>query len=507
MFYGRFLGMNFDIENYIPHKFQSGHGIEKEGLRVNPNGKLALTQHPVCLGSKLTHPMITTDYAENLLEFVTPVGVHFKKTHEILKELHKVTFNCIKDELIWPVSMPSLLPDEKDIQVADYGHSNIGKMKSVYRTGLGHRYGKSMQMIAGIHYNFSLPTPWLKQEFDKQKEYSEYKDFVSSVYFHLIRNFRRHSWLLTYLFGSSPVVDENFLVGKDHQLQMLSPKTFGLPYATCLRMGGLGYTSAAQASINVCFNKLDSYISSTEEARTTSYEPYEKIGTKVGGVYRQLTTNLIQIDNEFYSRIRPKRVRLPGMNSLMSLHTSGVEYLEVRLLDVNPFDCVGINREQMKFLNQFLLFCLFQDSPILSQEECRKLDLQYNQVVTQGRDPKQGFHKKASDLLDDIYEFCSVYGDGLTQSILEMQQDSSKILSQRVIDSIGSGSFLEFAIELGQKYREELLAVEICPARESHYQDLVQDSINEQMEIEANDKMDFDTFLQDYYKKTRLQTS
>jgi glutamate--cysteine ligase len=499
--------MNFDIEAYIPHKFQSGHGIEKEGLRVTPNGKLASTQHPVCLGSKLTHPMITTDYAETLMEFVTPVGVHFKKTHEILQELHKLTYSCIKDELIWPVSMPSLLPEEKDIHVADYGHSNIGKMKTVYRKGLGHRYGKSMQMIAGIHYNFSLPTAWLKEEFSKQNKIKEYKDYVSDVYFHLIRNFRRHSWLLTYLYGSSPVVDENFLTGKDHQLEMLSPRTFGLPHATCLRMGGLGYTSSAQSSINVCFNKLNTYIQSIEKARTTSYEPYEKIGTKVAGEYRQLSTNLIQIDNEFYSRIRPKRVRLPGMNSLMSLHTSGIEYLEVRLLDVNPFDCVGITREQMKFLNQFLLFCLFQESPILSSEECRKLDLQYNQVVTQGRDPSLGYHKKASDLLDDIYEFCSVYGDGLPQSVLEMQQDPKKILSQRFMDSLGKNSFTEFTLDLAKKYRDEIMQVEINCARESYFQELVQDSINEQMEIEANDKMDFDDFLKDYYQKTRLNFS
>lgn len=162
-------------------------GIEKESLRVRPDGTLATTPHPAPLGSALTHPLVTTDFSESQLELITGVQTNAEACIEELTQIHQAVYRAIGDELLWSASMPCRLPDEASIPIGLYGTSNVGRAKSVYRTGLSHRYGKRMQMISGIHYNFSMP--------DKR---------TNDDYFGLIRNFRRNSWLITYLFGASP---------------------------------------------------------------------------------------------------------------------------------------------------------------------------------------------------------------------------------------------------------------------------------------------------------------
>ena len=177
-----------------------------------------------------------------------------------------------------------------------------------------------MQTISGIHYNFSLPEP-----------------LSNDAYFALIRNFRRHSWLLLYLFGASPAVCASFVADRAHELERLSEDTFYLPYATSLRMGRLGYQSEAQSSLAVSYNSLESYAASLQDALTKPYPAYEAIGIRDGDDYRQLATSLLQIENEFYGTIRPKRVIRPGERPLHALRERGVEYVEVRLMDLDPF--------------------------------------------------------------------------------------------------------------------------------------------------------------------------
>ncbi|MGH8734830.1 MAG: glutamate--cysteine ligase, partial [Burkholderiales bacterium] len=295
-------------------------GIEKESLRVPPDGSLALTPHPAALGSALTHPHITTDFSESQLELIT--GVHPDAGHclQELTEIHQVVMRAIGDELLWASSMPCNLPADDAIPIGRYGSSNVGRAKSVYRTGLSYRYGRRMQTISGIHYNFSLP------------------GVGSDGYFALIRNFRRLSWLPLYLFGASPAVCTSFVEGRRHPLQELSPGTHYLPHATSLRMGRLGYQSDAQANLIVSYNSLKSYAASLHEALTVPYPPYEKIGIKDGENYKQLATSLLQIENEFYSPIRPKRRIKPGERPLHALRERGVEYVEVRLMDLDPFN-------------------------------------------------------------------------------------------------------------------------------------------------------------------------
>ncbi|MBS0599309.1 MAG: glutamate--cysteine ligase, partial [Proteobacteria bacterium] len=253
-----------------------GRGIEKESLRARPDGTLALTPHPAALGAPLTHPHITTDYSESLIELVTGVHRDAAACLNELTEIHQVVAHemaAIGDESLWVASMPCRLPTDENIPLGVYGTSNVGRAKSVYRMGLGHRYGRRMQTIAGIHYNWSLP------------------GLGNDDYFGLIRNFRRNAFLLLVLFGASPVLDAPFVAGRDHGLQPLGEASMYLPHATSLRMGRLGYQSDAQASLNVSYNCLDSYANSLEAALTQPYPAYEAIGIRnLGGEYNQLAT-------------------------------------------------------------------------------------------------------------------------------------------------------------------------------------------------------------------------
>ncbi|MDB5868281.1 MAG: glutamate-cysteine ligase, partial [Polaromonas sp.] len=306
-------------------------GIEKESLRAQPSGALALTPHPASLGSALTHPSITTDFSESQVELVTAAHASPEAALEELTQLHQFTYRALQetgDEMLWVSSMPCGLPTDETIPIARFGASNVGRAKSVYRMGLSHRYGRRMQTISGIHYNWSLP------------------GVTSEQYFALIRNFRRHAFLLLYLFGASPAVCSTFVASRQHELQELTDTTMYMPHGTSLRMGRLGYQSDAQASLAVSYNSLEGYGASLQDALSRPYPAYEKVGIRnPGGDYNQLATTLLQIENEFYGTIRPKRVIRQGERPLHALRERGVEYIEVRLMDLDPFEPVGINAQ------------------------------------------------------------------------------------------------------------------------------------------------------------------
>src|SRR5262245_36365347 len=347
-------------------------GIEKESLRVLPTGALALTPHPLALGSALTHERITTDYSESQLELITRAHADVRACEQELTQIHQYVYRVLRDsgEMLWVASMPCGLPADETIPIGVYGTSNIGHAKSVYRMGLGHRYGRRMQTISGIHYNWSLP------------------GLGNDEYFALIRNFRRHSFVLLVLYGASPAVCNSFVAGREHGLQPLSPHTLHLPHATSLRMGRLGYQSDAQGSLSVSYNNIESYGASLQEALTKPYAPYKAIGVRnPGGEYNQLATTLLQIENEFYGTIRPKRVIKSGERPLHALRERGVEYVEVRCMDLDPFVDIGIAAPTMRFIDVFLLHCLLSDSPPDSREEIAALARNQHAAAARGREP------------------------------------------------------------------------------------------------------------------------
>ena len=485
-------------------------GVEKESLRALPDGSLALTPHPAALGSALTHPHITTDFSESQLEFVTGVHASAQACLEELTQIHQFSYRALRelgDEMLWVSSMPCGLPTDENIPIGRYGTSNVGRAKSVYRMGLSHRYGRRMQTISGIHYNWSMP------------------GISTEAYFGLIRNFRRHSFLLLYLFGASPALCSSFVAGRDHELQPLNGHTLHMPHGSSLRMGRLGYQSDAQASLKVSYNSLESYAASLQEALTKPYPAYEAVGIRnPGGDYNQLATSLLQIENEFYGTIRPKRVIYPGERPLHALRERGVEYVEVRCMDLDPFEPVGINASAMRFLDLFLLHCLLADSPPDTPDEIGVLARNQQRVAARGREP--GLRLERGDAAVTLAEWgAELLGalapiaqrlDALHGGSSHRDALGSAATVLRAPDSAPSARVLAtMARDFGNEFtgftraqsvhtREQLLALPFPERLRAAFVAAWQASVDEQRRIEANDSLPFEIYRQQYISAERL---
>lgn len=501
-------------------------GIEREGLRVDADGRLAQTPHPTCLGSALTHPQITTDFSEALLEFITPPTHRVEDLFKQLYDIQGFTLSKLGNEMIWSSSMPCVLNDDSTIPVAQYGESNNGKMKTVYRVGLGHRYGRAMQTVAGLHYNFSLPDAFWSFLHREENSLLDLQEFKDQKYFGLIRNFRRYYWLLVYLFGASPALCGSFVKGRNHNLEpLLDDRTLHLPYATSLRMGDLGYQSSAQESLYVCYNNKQSYITTLCSAITTPIEEYKEIGlTDSNGEHKQLNTSLLQIENEFYSSIRPKRTARHGETALSALCNRGVEYIEVRCLDIDPFDPLGVNKPQVRFLDTFLLYCALQESPDTSPEEF--VDVLSNQktVVNQGRNPDAQVEtfakgkvplKQAGEALINamrpVAELLDIAhgGEEHTHSLegqLEAVLNPELTPSARVLSHLHDKKipYAHYALAQSRHHHETLLAKIPGAAVRKRFEAMASESLNKQTKLEESNSGDFEVFLDDYYKQYQM---
>lgn len=492
------------------------HGIEKESLRVDPNGHLAHTPHPAALGSALTHATITTDFSEALMEFITPVFNDAQDSIGFLSDLHTYTYTRLpREELLWTSSMPCVIGKDEEIPLAQYGSSNVGKLKTLYRKGLSFRYGRTMQTIAGIHYNFSLPDEFWELYRSLTGSQQDLQDFKTDHYFKLIRNFRRHSWLLLYLFGASPALCKSFVQNRPgHGLEDFDEYSFYAPYATSLRMGDLGYTSKAQAGLHISYNSLDEYATGLLNAIKIPYEPYSHFRTEDGSP-AQLNTSILQIENEFYSTIRPKRVSHNGVRPVRLLREEGVEYIEVRLLDLNPFLPVGIDEEEIHFLNGFLLFCLLRDSPLSDQAEYREIDANLQAVVRRGRDPvlqlqQQGkpraLREWAQEILGEV-DLMAALLDTVTESGVHhkaTQAQLAKVLDPELTPSAKvlrrmremKTSYFRFAMNQSLANSDYFRARKLNPAAAEAFAKMTSESLAAQQQIEASDAVDFDTYLE-----------
>jgi glutamate--cysteine ligase len=482
-------------------------GIEKESLRVLAGGTLALTPHPAALGSALTNPHITTDFSESQLELITGVHGDVAGCLAEMTQIHQFVLRAIGDELLWAGSMPCTLPPDETIPLGRYGASNIGHAKSVYRMGLGLRYGRRMQTISGIHYNWSLP------------------GLGNDDYFALIRNFRRQSFLLLYLFGASPAVCSSFVEGREHRLQPLNGHAHHLPHATSLRMGRLGYQSDVQAQLAVSYNSLDSYGASLEDALTHPYPPYEALGIRnPGGEYNQLATALLQIENEFYGTIRPKRVILPGERPLHALRARGVEYVEVRCMDLDPFVPVGIADSTMRFLDVFLLHCLLGDSPPDTPQEIAALARNQHRTAERGREPGLRLERDGEEVA------LTAWGERIIEQMVPIAaaldavqggaahretvataacalRDPALLPSARVLETMRTqhdGSHIKFVQARSEQVRNALLRLPYPAEIQARFEALARASVEAQRRQEAADKIPFELFREQYVSPQRL---
>jgi glutamate--cysteine ligase len=494
-------------------------GIEKESLRVTSKGSLALTPHSPELGSALKHPHITTDFSESQLELITGVHPGVGPCLAELERIHQFVYSRIGGEVMWCASMPCGLPAEKDIPIGRYGTSNIGRAKSVYRMGLSHRYGRRMQAISGVHYNFSLPeSAWPLPGFKDQNE----------AYFALIRNFRRTGWLLLYLFGASPAVCSSFVQGRPHKLQKLSEGTLYLPHATSLRMGRLGYLSEAQDSLAVSYNGLESYAACLQDALTQPYPAYESIGIMNGTDYRQLSTSLLQIENEFYSTIRPKRRIKPGERQLHALRERGVEYIEVRAMDLDPFSAIGIAPATCFFLDVYLLHCLLAESPPDTKEEIAAVGRNKQAVAARGREPglllERGARKVTlrdwgCEVLRECEPIASALDDARSGShgknshldalaaAIAALEDPSKAPSARMLAEMRADhgdSYTSFVLEKSLAHKRALLEKPFPAETDARFVRAAETSLAKQRDAEAADKLSFEAWRRQYLRPEAL---
>jgi glutamate--cysteine ligase len=502
-----------------PRVLQGGRrGVEKESLRVTPEGRIAQTPHPSALGAALTHEHITTDYSEALIELVTPT---FRSNWELLQylcDLHQFTYRHLGDELLWATSMPCVVEGDASIPIAQYGPSNVGRMKTVYREGLGLRYGRVMQAISGVHFNYSFPEglwePWAAARASRDTG----TDFVSESYFELLRNYRRHGWIVLYLFGVSPTVCKSFLRARGETLPEFGRGTAWEPYSTSLRMSDLGYRNRAQSGVEVSVNSLRDYVRDLTRAVSTPHPEYERLGVKVDGVHRQLNANLLQIENEYYAFIRPKRVARSGERPTKALLRGGVEYVEVRALDVSAFDPVGVNQDKMRFLEAFLAFCLMRESPPIDAGEQAALDGNHVTVARRGREPGLMLQRDgrafpmldwAREILDQMQGICELldageprkaYATSLAVQAAKLD-DPARTPSARLIAELRSTgeSFFDLALRTSAAHKAYFL--DLHPpddARLAAFAEEARASLEQAEALARAPRGDFDAYLASY---------
>jgi glutamate--cysteine ligase len=494
-------------------------GIEKESLRVRPDGVLATSPHPRALGSALTHPHITTDFSESQLELITGAHPSASACLDELTHVHQFVYRHIGDQALWASSMPCRLPSDDEIPIGQYGSSNVGRLKTVYRAGLSRRYGRRMQTISGVHYNFSLPEAAMAQLQAAAGDRGDAKAYRTAVYFALIRNFRRHSWLPLYLFGASPAVCRSFVAGRQHRLQPLSDDTLYLPHATSLRMGPLGYQSDAQLSLAVSYNDLAHYASSLQRALSEPYPEYEAIGLRdAAGNYRQLATTLLQIENEFYGTIRPKRRIRRGERPLHALTDRGVEYVEVRSLDVDPFSPVGVPAVTMRFLDVFLLHCLLADSPPDTPAEIGVIAQNQYRVAERGREPGLRLRRNGGEVAlaewgKELLAACAPIAAALDRACATGEHrgaldaararldDPAHTPSAHVLAQMHEhhrDSYVDFALTRSLQHRRTLLSLPLPDDAAARLAGMAAESLARQRELEASDAVPFEEYRQRY---------
>lgn len=496
-------------------------GVEKECLRVTRNGKIVQTPHPPKLGSALTHPYVTTDYSEALLEFITPPFANVHETLQFLRGIHQFVYANLDDEILWATSMPCAWDKERGIPIAYYGSSNVGTMKHIYRRGLEHRYGGEMQAIAGVHFNYSLPESFWPIFQECEDDSRSLQDFINDSYFCLIRNFQRMGWIIPYLFGTSPAVCRSFLRGRPTGFAQFDARTYFKPHATSLRMSDIGYKNKTQANLKISYNNLGAYVASLSQAIETPYPEYKEIGVVVDGEYRQLNANILQIENEYYSFVRPKRIAQSGEKPTLALKRRGVQYVEVRALDIDIFEPLGVNEDQLRFLEAFLIFCLLQESPSISADEQKAFDYNQKMVALYGRDPsltliqhaeKRPLREWATEICEMMQGVCELLDEGESEKLysralkiqVETVADVEMTPSARVLAEMWKTkeSFFGFAMHMSEKHERYFKALTVVEDQRQHFEEVTRQSREKQRQIEVKDNVSFEEYLKQYFAQS-----
>ncbi len=516
--YERLIRLGNEADISLLH--QSLFGLEKESLRVSPDGGIALTPHPAALGSALTHPDITTDYSEALIEFITPPLGSAGEALARLADLQTYVYRHIGDEILWATSMPCVLAGDQNIPIARYGSSNAGRMKHLYRVGLGYRYGRVMQVIAGVHFNWSLAEQLWPAFRLIEGRVCGLRDFRDQRYMGMIRNLQRLGWLIPYLFGASPAVCKSFFLGQSTDLASFDATTYYAPHATSLRMGDIGYQNSREEGLGfkACYDDVHTYADRLLEATLQPAEAWQALGVRDGEHYRQLNGNILQIENEYYSTVRPKQLAGPMERPSMALKKRGIRYIELRSLDVNAYHPLGLDETQGRFLEAFMLFCMFADSPLIGPGERQEIDRNLLDVAHRGREPKLALQHRgvrlplsawALEILESMLPVGEVldgieggawFEDAIDDQIAKVRAPDLTPSARMLAEMRDQGeSFYQFASRLSHRHHGYFKERPLADQTVAELDAKAAASLDEQARIEAEPQPDFDRFLADYF--------
>jgi len=516
--------LNRLLTHHQQHLIAGGlKGIEKESLRISKQGRISPLPHPISLGSALTHSHITTDYSEALLEFITPPYADIAETLAFMHTIHQYVYAKLGDEILLSTSMPCGINGDSSIPIAQYGQSNIGQMKTIYRRGLSYRYGRTMQAIAGIHFNYSVPESLWSVLYKQEQSTLEMNDFISKSYFEMIRNFQRQGWLVLYLFGASPAICKSFFKSRPHlmsEFDEFDPYTLYHPYATSLRMSDIGYKSKNQANLKINYNTLSGYVESLSHAIETPYPDYEKFGIKENNEYKQLNSNILQIENEFYSTVRPKQITQQYEKPTLALKRRGVKYIEIRSLDLDLFNPIGIANSTAYFVEAFLLHCLLQESPEYLSDEQNINNRNQLVVAHAGRQPGLRLNRGgesvllsdwAAEILQSMQIICRILDDETTgqpySKALEQQlkriknpdlTPSAQIIQQMKTNHQPFGCY---GVTISKNHQNYFKQSQLDAKTIHWFEQLAEESHQQQANLEAEDRLNFDDFLQHYFSQ------
>lgn len=494
-------------------------GIERESLRINYNGNLSKNYHPESLGSPLTHKLITTDFSENLIEFITPKIKNINCMLTMLRDIHRHTTSKLNNELLWPMSMPCYIDKNKKILLSKYGNSHIGRIKSIYREGLKNRYGIAKQIISGIHYNFSFSINFWKEHVKiNNKKYN--KEYISNNYFKLIRNYYRFGWIITYLFGASPAICSSFLNNYSTKLPFIKTykNTLYLPYATSLRLSNLGYKNKfINNNFYIAFNSLKEYNLKLKYLTKTPCNTYKKIGLKKNEKYLQLNNNILQNESELYTLIRPKRTINTNESLSDALLNKGVEYIEIRSLDINPFSPIGINEKQIRFIDIFLIWCLLIKSPKFNKNEFKNINKNWNKIILEGKKPellininnkKKTIKKIGLYILKDLKKIAKIFDklnnnykyQKICNKIIKKIKNPNLTLSSYLLNKLLKYGINDFGLILAKKHNKKLNteSLEIINNKNFKYEKIKSNKLNEN--LENKNQSNFEKFIKNYNK-------
>mgnify|MGYP001165407952 FL=1 len=488
-------------------------GIEKESLRIS-DLKLSKIPHDELLGSALFNRYITTDFSDAQIEFITPPFNQNENVSSFLDNLHHYTSKKINEEILWPLSMPPTRVLESEIPIAKYGKSNYGLLKEIYRRGLSNRYGKLMQTISGVHFNYSLPEEiWDADIFFSREKKSN--KLINQIYMGTIRNLHRYNWLLIYLLGCSPTVSRYF-INNSYAFQNINKEDFFLPFATSFRMSDLGYQNDNQSKLSVSYNSIEDHLSDLRYATKKPNELFMQIPHKTEGLYNQLNANHLQIEDEYYAIARPKSAEGTNKRQLNKIQINGINYIELRSIDLNPFHPNGIDQDTLNFLEIFILYCTIEESRRISTDDlkvCKANDLK---VAIEGRKPGLKINNKGKDILlsawalEIIEEMESLIGNFKNQanrfnnSIAKMKKrviDSNKTPSSKLLELIldKNITFNQVGYEIGSKYLEDYISI----SKDSNelWEELEHEkesSVLLQNKEDSNQHKSFDKYLNEY---------